>query len=351
MEANPPPKEKLTPLSASRVKSLENCSWSYWCQYHLKLPQGQNEGAMKGEVCHLIFEVLLNEKHKDKVKAIIKAGTISASKSVERLIKKYIKKVKLPDTSLVLLHIDQMVLVGLRNDFYVKGGKLVAPEFRFDIANDKFRIKGFMDKPYIVGNEIYIDDFKSAKKKFEGDDEESNIQALFYSYAAKQLWPHLTPKVRFIFLQFPDDPMMEIEFSDDALKGFGEFLEHTQRNVNYFNERTAVSYFAADQEPHDQGFNGKLLCGFAKSPDQKKKDGTKMWHCPFKFAYDYYAVKKDGKIVYSVLTKEELRPLKEGETVEQLKYEGCPKHRSPLEGFSTTTSSPKPKYTNVLDDF
>ena len=55
-------KEKI--LSASRIKTLETCSWSYWCNYHLKLPQKQNEGALRGTVCHLVFEMLVKKKHK-----------------------------------------------------------------------------------------------------------------------------------------------------------------------------------------------------------------------------------------------------------------------------------------------
>ena len=55
-------KERI--LSASRLKTLETCSWSYWCNYHLKLPQKQNEGALRGTVCHLVFEMLVKKKHK-----------------------------------------------------------------------------------------------------------------------------------------------------------------------------------------------------------------------------------------------------------------------------------------------
>ena len=53
-KSNKPVKEKI--LSASRIKTLETCSWSYWCNYHLRVPQKQNEGALRGTVCHLAFE-------------------------------------------------------------------------------------------------------------------------------------------------------------------------------------------------------------------------------------------------------------------------------------------------------
>ena len=58
-------------------------------------------------------------------------------------------------------------MVGLTSDFFVKGGKLVKPEYEFNILNQKplYLIKGFIDKPFIVGDKIVIDDFKSSKKK------------------------------------------------------------------------------------------------------------------------------------------------------------------------------------------
>ena len=350
METKAQPQE-LAALSASKIKTLENCSWSYWCNYHLKLPQHKNEGAQKGDVCHWIFEILLNEKHKPRVMRLIQGDTITTDKSLKRLLKLYIKKAGLPATETIFNHIDEMLMVGLKNDFYVQGGTLVAPEFKFDITKPHFRIKGFIDKPFIRGNEIIIDDFKSAKQKFKGEDEESNMQALMYSYAAKQLWPDLTPTVRFIFLQFPDDPLMTVKFSDDALKGFAVYLGEVQKRVNVFNEFSAKSAFAADQQPHDGGFNGKLSCGFATHPDQKKKDGTKMWHCPYKFRFEYYVIKNGDKIVSTAFKKDDLPPLKSGETVEQAYYQGCPRYRNAIDDVKTEPKLTEKQYVNVLDDF
>lgn len=349
MEKQKQPQE-LSPLSASKTKTLENCSWSYWCNYHLKLPQGKNEGAQKGEVCHWVFEILIKDKYKSRVSKIIQSDTIQTDKPLDRLIKIFIKRAGLPNTPSIYEHVLQMVMVGLKNDFYVKGGKLVAPEFKFDISKPTFRIKGFMDKPFIVGKNILIDDYKSSKQKFKGEEEESNVQALFYSYAAKQLWPELKPIIRFIFLQYPKDPIMTVEFSEDTLRGFEMYLTEMQKRVNVFNEISAKSSFAADREPKDDGFNGKLLCGFAKTPDQKKKDGTKMWHCPYKFAFKYYVIKKDGKIVKTYLTKEEVRPLENGEVLELANYEGCPRHRNAIDTVRPKVEKPQ-KYANAIDDF
>ena len=77
MEKQIPNPEQLKALSASRVKTLENCSWLYWCNYHLKLPQEKNEGAKKGEICHTIFEVLLLKNRKTYFDKIVRDDTVT----------------------------------------------------------------------------------------------------------------------------------------------------------------------------------------------------------------------------------------------------------------------------------
>jgi hypothetical protein len=350
-------KPSLKALSASRIKTLENCSWLYWVTYHLKLPQIQNDGAKKGEVCHSIFELLLSPKHKEKFNQIVKIGSVAAIKSVERLIRRYLKKLELDSLdSKLFLQIDQMIMVGLKTDFFVKGGKLVAPEFKFDIINEtpKYYIRGFIDKPYLTDKSVIIDDFKSSKKKFSGEDEESNVQAMIYSLAALKLWPDKTPRVRFIFLQFPDDPMMKVKFSKDSLKGFEYYLAETQEKVDSFSEKEAKRGFAFDKEDSKAGeFKGRLICGRASFLGQKKKDGTIMWHCPYKFGFKYYALKKDGTVLKSAFKKEKLQP-KEGEVVEEMTYDGCPRFNNVLNTFGNTIVQEirgKLKSVNVLDDF
>lgn len=351
--ANKVSEPELKALSASRVKTLESCSWLYWCNYHLKLPQKPTEGAKKGSICHTVFEVLLLKNRYNLFKKIIADGSITAVPSIHRLVKKHIKKLAVLSEALSFTQIDEMILVGLKNDFYVKDGTLIAPEYKFDIISKapKYRIKGFMDKPFMRGNEIIIDDFKSSKNKFAGEDKESNTQALFYSFAATQIWPDKIPTVRFIFLQFPRDPIMEVKFTPDALLGFKYYLEATQLRVEGFNEHVAKSNFAADQPAGKDTFSGKSLCGFAKSPTQLKKDGTPMWHCPYRFAFEYYAIKRGTETIQAAFKKADLRPLKVGEKIELCQYAGCPKHVNVLDSFKPTPIVGKKKYANVLDDF
>ena len=145
--------EELVRLSASRIKTLQSCSWSYYSNYVLKLPQTNNSGAMRGTIAHLIFEILSNHRHHKYVKRIVKKNTCEAVPSVWGLIFKTAKKIGLDLDEMVkplkkepeitnLKCIDEMILVGLKFDFMdIKG--FVGSEWAFDIVNEspKYRIK------------------------------------------------------------------------------------------------------------------------------------------------------------------------------------------------------------------
>ena len=345
------PKLELTAISASKVKTFEGCSWTYFQKYKKNVPDSTNDGALKGSVVHDLFELLILSKHKNKYKLIIKKDHISGCPTVNRFIKTKIKKYKLPNTKEVYDHINQMILVGLKADFYVKGAELIKPEYEFNILNEspRYLIRGFIDRPSKKGNEIIIDDYKTSKKKFEGEDIDSNLQGIIYSIACKKIWPELTPKVRFVFLQFPEDPIVEISFNEDQLKGAEYYLESIQNRLENFSDKQAYSNMAADKGmPTDGTFSGKLMCGFAKEPGQLKKDGSPMWHCSYKFGFTYYIVKKDGKEIKSYKKKEDV-VLKEGQVIEEAVYKGCPRYCSAI-GELPDTKVEK-KYKDALDDF
>ena len=79
-------------LSASRIKTLETCSWVYWCRYHLGLPDTPNDGALRGTICHLVFELLLKPRHRKHFDDMMKANSMEGSAVVTRLVKKFLIK-------------------------------------------------------------------------------------------------------------------------------------------------------------------------------------------------------------------------------------------------------------------
>ena len=342
--------KELTPLSASRIKTFENCSWLYYCNYILRIPQKNNNGARIGSVCHKVFETLLDEKYKPEYDLILKNDSVYSSELIKTIIYEQIKHNELSLNEENLNKINKFILVGLKTSFFVENEKLISPEYRFDYVNKKpqYRLKGFIDMPKKENKNLLIYDFKSSKKKYVGEEIVSNIQGLVYSLVATKLWPKLKPIVKFIFLQFPEDPILKVEFNKNTLKGFEEYLNVVQEKINNFTEKDAKNNFAFDKEFGKDTFTGKLMCGFNTKPNQIKKDGSGLvFGCPYKWAMDYYVLLKEGKIINSSLKNDLVA--KEGEIIELRRYDGCPRWVNPLNDFSGSNKTINT--TPALDDF
>ena len=115
---------------------------------------------------------------------------------------------------------------------------------------------------------------------------------------------------------------------EDELDGFEYFLTEVQQIINNFNIDVASKNLAYDKGylGRDEGFAGRVVCGRAEYAGQLKKNGAPMWHCPFKFAREYYVlVDKDGVRVASADLKKDLKEKEtKGLKIEKAKYGGCP---------------------------
>jgi hypothetical protein len=287
-----------------------------------------------GTICHDILEILANPRHRPIFDFCLSKNDIYAHPPIRRLIRRKILKTHTlyPEDS-VFDKLNAMILVGMRSDFWVEGGEIIAHEYLFQITNKEpyFRIKGFFDKVAIKGDYVIIHDYKSSKRIFEGDDKESNTQALIYSVAAKKIWPNKKPKVIFIFLQHPQNPLLECEFNDDVLKGYETYLSLQQEKLDGFVHKNAFSHFAAHEEPPAEGgFKGKLLCGIGcKYEGHLKKDGTPHWHCAYRFPFTYYEIVKDGKVIGSIREDALLKVgRRDGVKYVKKRFDGCPAHVS-----------------------
>ena len=202
--------EELTPLSASRIKTLQTCSWIYWAKYILKVPDKSNDGASRGTICHLILELLGEARHRKHFQAIIKGGTIKHSEPVTRLVEYHAKRLNVDDEENMQM-IDEMILNGLHYDFFGedKGSLELAiseKDFNMTIDEDdkKYRIRGFIDKLFLYKDKsAIIRDFKTSKQVFKGKELSDNLQDLMYSLAVSKLYPKHKKRVsEFIFLKF-----------------------------------------------------------------------------------------------------------------------------------------------------
>lgn len=323
--------EKHVVLSASRIKTFQDCSWLYYCKYVLRLPDKVGAGAVRGNIVHLVLELLLNKRHKKHYNLLTKEKSIFASKAIHRLIVKHAKKHEVNDEENMKL-IDSMVLVGLSLDFFCKGAKEVLPEEAFKYSTDAYSITGYIDKIAVYNDSsVNILDYKTNKAKFDGNDMDGNLQALMYSLVTYKQ-KHVIPQIKFLFLRFPKSPELPaIKCTEEELQGFEHYLAYLNGYLSNFTIYKATANYAFNNKEN------RWLCGFAREPGQFTKLGKPMWGCPFKWPFSYFAlVDKETDEVKK--TSLDMKSLKETETTKIVykTYAGCPAW-----GFKITRKNPQ----------
>ena len=299
---------KKIKLSASKIKTLDNCSWLYYSKYILKVPDISNDGASRGTIVHLIFEVLINPRHRKYATKLQEGAEVVAScEPVRRLIEKHAKRLNVNDDENLSL-IYKMVATGLSFDFHCKGSKKLEAEKNFYIEGKDFVINGFIDKTATFKTKTKIVDYKSSKSKFGREELENNLQVLMYSLACYKL-TSVIPEVSFLFLRFPRSPEQNAPvLQKDELTGFEQYLSGIAEFLSGFNTEDAEANFAV------HGRN-RWLCG---------SDKEHKWICPARKPFEYYTtVNKKGEITSSSFEKIKLNP-KKGEKIKENSYEGCP---------------------------
>ena len=318
-------------VSASTMKSLEQCSWKYYTNKHLKVPDKNNDGARRGTICHALLEYLQNEKHKTNYDRIIDADDINGDPACLRLTRRHFDVADMDDKSKENFDlVKKMIMVGLKHDFFCteNGGKIGKAEtdFLLESKDPEYIIKGYIDKHalYDKGKTLKIIDYKSSKKKFSKADLDGERQAMLYTLASQTLWPKAKRIIfNFLFLKFPKQPIQELEFSSEAIKGFEHYISRVFKIVNNFTkEEHAVANFAADNKKNS------WLCAAGKT-----------WVCPQRDPYSYYVLlDNESRILNSSMKKGDLKASK-GQKIEKRKYEGCPRWHGESAGSKAQASN------------
>lgn len=279
-----------------------------------------NDGAKRGTISHLILECIQNPKRHHLIEKFQKGG-FAGNPNIHRLVLKHAKILAVDDGTNMDL-IEGFIKVGLKTDFLCEGWDLKEPEkkFQIDNADPEYKILGYIDKHAVsyCSENVRIDDYKTSKAKFTGKDAKFNIQALTYGLAMHKEGGYKKAFVNFIFLKFPKAPLQSFEFDKKILDGFEHYLGGVYKYLKNFNSKKACSNFARNNENY-------FLCG--KEPGDLNKAGAPAWVCPWKRPFLYWEIRdKDNKIKFT--SKEEqkaLDNLKEGDSISQKYYAGCPK--------------------------
>lgn len=300
-------------LSASRIKTLETCSFLYYVKYVLKLPDKSNKGAQLGTITHLILECLTHKRRHDLAKKMLESGNIYCHAPTRRLIYKHLERLDYGDEE--ARDINKYCLVALKNDFFIQGFDLGAPEKAFELITDKYHLIGFIDKYGLKDTVGKVVDYKTSKTKFTGTDAKFNVQALAYSLAAMKMWPQLKKVfINFLFLKFPNSPKQVFGYSKKEIDGFEAYLAYLTETLEDFGYEQAISNFAA------LDYNKKRLCG----SEGVKDDGTVKWICPYQKPYQYWALYENGVLKKTYHYNEMPKVESSGSVeVKLMNYDGC----------------------------
>lgn len=328
-------------LSSSRIDTLETCSWTYYCKYHLKLPDKTNDGALRGSACHELLECLCEKKRLDFVKEISSSFELfKENKLINRFLRRKYKKLGLNPEAYVDKKVTkktrtnhelvlEMLYTAITFEFVNnrENRKIIQSEheFCFENENPRYAIRGFIDRVSEIkeNGEQYLEvlDYKSSKAKFSGDKASANLQAMIYTLVAKKRWPNYKKYIaNFFFMRFPKDPYVKSEYGEDELSGLEHYLEYLTEQLENFDHHSAFSNFAAHNEEKS------WLCGRGS------------WVCPFKNEFDFYQVlnSKDEIVIgfyeYSEAEDWVIKNKKNENDfkIEMKKYEGCPAWKKDL---------------------
>ncbi len=332
----PPAKPLKEKLSASKFKTFKSCSCLYYYRYVEKLPSSTNDGNRVGDCTHIVCECLVKPRHRKHYDAVVAAKDIRGSKVVTRFVETYLRKAGMKQE--FFDKISNFIYVALFSDFFCENSLWLKAEQDFDIQseNPRYRIVGFIDQlAEYLNNWIRVKDFKSQKKLFEGDDREANIQGMIYALAVKKLFGQdKKPVVDFLMLNFPvdsDDFRMRMTPTDEELAGLEVLLENVYKQIENFTAADILRWPAKKMPlpKTGEGFKGPLLCGwagrgFVQSPTQLKKNGDKMFHCEYRFPFEYYALcDEEGKVLRTSHKKDLTADKSKGEFVIKKKHLGC----------------------------
>jgi RecB family exonuclease len=168
----------LVDFSYSRIDTYEQCPAKYFYSYISKEPRQFAPAAVLGNIVHEVFEkVLENDKALD----------------IGELKSEYAKTIPEWDP---LNQIPQELLDAgnvIIDEFYDQNEdssfNIYAKEMGFEILMGSYVVRGFIDRIDLVGDTVYIIDYKTGKWEVAAKDIQNNLQLGIYALAASQIFP------------------------------------------------------------------------------------------------------------------------------------------------------------------
>lgn len=204
-------KLSLIPVSYSRLNTLDMCEAKYFFSYILKEPQSFGAAATLGNILHRVLEEKLEPNQE-----ISKNDLESYVGEYHNQIPLYDKNSEIPDN---LLIDGENMLIEFLDRHDGETFSIVDKEKGFVIVIGNALITGYIDRVDIVGDTVYITDYKSGKREESQKNISRNIQLGIYALAMKKEFPDKNIHASLYYLRsgkqkghlFTDDDLSEIE--------------------------------------------------------------------------------------------------------------------------------------------
>jgi RecB family exonuclease len=180
-ELNDFEKLSLIPISYSRLNTLDMCEAKYFFSYILKEPQVFGAAATLGNILHKVLEEKLepNEKiEKDQLSDYID--------EYHKHIPNYDPNSEIPDDLLIA---GETMLVEFIDRHSGESFAIEEKEKGFSLVVGNALISGYIDRVDIIGDKLYITDYKSGKREEAQKNIHRNIQLGIYALAMDKLYP------------------------------------------------------------------------------------------------------------------------------------------------------------------
>jgi len=179
---------KVEHLSASSIKTYEQCPMRYYAEYELGVPEmPPHPLAQLGSAVHRMFELATKTRM---------AGDATADPFMfrEQAIKEFGVEPGLHDT------LDELTKNAIAWGYFRLIDRTVGCELEFDfLIDDGTKVVGFIDRLDLMPPAADIIDLKTQKNVFDSEELQNNWQARIYNIAVRTKYPEVTGKVAVSF--------------------------------------------------------------------------------------------------------------------------------------------------------
>ncbi len=307
-------------VSASRLKTLKECTVSFWYQEIVNLPEATHWKTKVGSLVHLLFECCLNPRRASLLRAALKDDTWRATDQPElaRFIRWQLHRMGVTLSSVdEVSELLRVAFLAIKPHFDAYFAVLDAgqpapfayyTERRFKMQVGEATMSGFIDLLLVWPDRALVIDLKSQREKWVRADVPNNVQAIIYQLACLREFGFVPP-VEFIMLRhppskrFPHNHIQSVAAPSRAhLMGLESYVESMYGVVNRFTAEDALAH------PHDD-------------------EGFCIRVCQFYKPFTYWARVKQGDAarvpLETYLPADKPETVAEGEELVPMEHKGC----------------------------